>query len=130
MKAKCLKISDPQLVANIMDYASKFRLRSTSILEAAAEFILRNEANNLSPPQFTSILRVYGELDFEPTQGPKFWEVVENYLNHKFIQFPPKDFVHLLLTCVYLKKYPLNFVDKIFSPYFLDRLHTSEHDFT
>lgn len=116
-------------MANIMDYVSKFRLRSTNILEAAAEFVVRNSERNFSPPQFTSILKPFGELNFEPTQGPRFWEVVETYLNQKFIQFPPKDIVNLLLTCVYLTKYPLNFVDRIFSPYFLDRLHTSEHDF-
>lgn len=129
MKAKCLKIIDPQLVSTIMDYARKFRLRSSSILEAGAEFVIKHEASNLSPPQLTSILRPFGELDFQPPQGPKFWEAVEAQLNEKFIQFPPNDLVTLLLCCVCLMKYPLNFVDRTFSPYFLDRLHTSEPDF-
>jgi len=125
MKAKCLKITDPQLVSNIMDFSTKFRLRFPNILEAASAFLVKSNASNLSPPQFASILRPFGELDFQPTDGSKFWETVENYLNEKFIQFPPKDIVSLLLSFVYLMKYPINFVDKTFSPYFLDRLYTS-----
>ncbi|CAL8083400.1 unnamed protein product [Orchesella dallaii] len=130
MKAKCLKITDPQLVSNIMDFVRKFRLRFPSILEAASQFVVKSNASFLSPPQFASILRPFGELDFQPTDGPKLWEIVENYLSEKFIQFPPKDVISLLLSFVYLMKYPVNFVDKTFSPYFLDRLHTSEPNFT
>ena len=41
----------------------------------------------------------------------------------KFAEFPPKDIVRLLLSFVYIERYPLNFVRKLFNPYFLDRIH-------
>ena len=41
----------------------------------------------------------------------------------KFAEFPPKDIIKLLLSFVYIERYPLNFVRKLFNPYFLDRIH-------
>lgn len=128
MKARCLKISDPKVVAAILDYAKKFHIRSANILEAAAEFVVMHKAANMSPPQMTSVVTAFGYLDFEPPNGIRFWQIVESFLNEKFIQFTPKDIIEVLLSCVYLKKFPLNFVNLIFSPYFLDRVHGGELD--
>merc|ERR1719510_1445454 len=46
----------------------------------------------------------------------------------KFSEFPPKDMIQLMLTFVYIERYPLNFVRKIFNPHFLDRLHNASQD--
>ncbi len=43
---------------------------------------------------------------------------------HKFVEFPPKEIVDLLLSFVYIERYPLNFVRKIFNPFFMERLHS------
>lgn len=131
VKAKCLKISNPTLIATIMDYVRKFRIRSYNILDGVAEYlILHNSegASTLSPPQLSSILIPYGYLDYQPPHATKFWEIAERLLSDKFVQFPPKEIIESLLSCIYLQKYPLNFVSRVFSPYFLDRLHTSETD--
>jgi Xaa-Pro dipeptidase len=129
MKAKSLKISDPNLVAWIMEYVKRFRIRSSHILDGVAEYVVLHNGTNLSGPHLSSVLEPFGLLDYQPPNGLKFWQIFEKVLGDKFVQLPPKDVVELLLSCVYLKKYPLNFVDRVFSPYFLDRLHTSEKDF-
>ena len=129
MKAKSLKISDPSLIAWAMEYAKKFRLRSPHVLDGVAEYVVLHNGTNLSASQLSSILEPFGLLDYQPPKGFKFWEIFEHILQSKFIQIPPKDIIEILLSCVYLQKYPLNFVDRVFSPYFLDRLHTSETDF-
>ena len=73
-----------------------------------------------------SITRIFGELDFHPPNGFKYWDILEHELEHKFVEFPPKDIINLLLTFVYIERYPLNFVRKLFNPYFMDRLHNQQ----
>ena len=45
-------------------------------------------------------------------------------LERRFSEFPPKEAIALLLSFVYIERFPLNFVSKLFNPYFLDRLHS------
>ena len=127
MKARCLKINDPTLVTTIMNYVAKFRLRSCDILTGVSEYV--NTHDDLSPVHLTSILIPFGDMAFQPPFGIKFWQNVEKVISEKFVQFSPRDIIDTFLACVYLQKFPLNFVSQIFSPYFLDRLHNSESDF-
>jgi len=80
----------------------------------------------LSTPQLYSIVRIFGELDFHPPDGFKFWQLVEEVLEAKFAEFPPKEAISLLLSFIYIERYPLNFVRKVFNPFFLDRLHSQQ----
>ena len=49
--------------------------------------------------------------------------MVESVLEQRFSEFPPKEAIELLLSFVYIERYPLNFVRRLFNPHFLDRLH-------
>lgn len=51
---------------------------------------------------------------------------MEDVLERRFVEFPPKEIIELLLSFIYIERYPLNFVRKIFNPYFMDRLHTQQ----
>ena len=75
-----------------------------------------------------SALRIFGELDFHPPNGFKFWDIVEQLLDTKFVEFPPKEIIDLLISFTYIERYPLNFVRKIFNPYFMDRLHNQTEE--
>ena len=44
------------------------------------------------------LFRIFGELDFYPTTGFKFWKELENVLEQKFVQFRPKE-VEFLDCC-------------------------------
>ncbi len=72
--------------------------------------------------------RIFGELDFHPPNGFKFWELVESVLERRFSDFPPKVAIDLLLSFVYIERYPLNFVRRLFNPHFLDRLHAQQDE--
>ncbi len=71
-------------------------------------------------------IRVFGELDFHPPNGFKFWELVETVLERRFHELPPREAIDLLLSFVYIERYPLNFVRRLFNPHFLDRLHEQD----
>jgi len=125
VKARGCKIKEKDLVASICDYCLEFKVRSKILFEGIGEYFLEH-ATSLSTPQLHSVTRIYGELDLHPPNGFKYWELLEYVLEHKFVEFPPKDIINLLLSFIYIERYPLNFVQKIFNPYFMDRLHNQQ----
>lgn len=126
VKAKGVRVKNPVLLSNIMDYCSKFRIRSVHLLQGSAEYIVTH-GRQLSPVLLKSLFSPLGYLNYQPSNGLIFWQVLETAFEEKFVQYRPEDAIDMLLTCVYLKKYPLNFVKKVFNPYFLDRLHSSRN---
>ena len=125
IKARGCQIVEKNLVAAICDYCLEFRVRSKNILEGVGEYFIEH-AQSLSTPELHSITRIFGELDFHPPNGFKYWDILEHVLEHKFVEFPPKDIINLLLSFIYIERYPLNFVRKIFNPYFMDKLHNQK----
>ena len=123
MKVKGVTIKESDLVAAISDYCDHHRIRSKTILEACGEYFIAN-GHLLNTPQINSIAKVYGKLNYHPPNGFKFWEKLEALLEKKFAEFPPKDLVELLMTFVYIERYPLNLVWKIFNPCFYDRVES------
>jgi hypothetical protein len=122
IKVKGCQIQELDLVSIICNVCVHFRIRSAVILEGVSEYFLHNKAK-LSIPQIYSMASMFGELDFYPTTGFKFWRELEYVLEEKFTQFRPKQIIDLLVSFLYIEKYPLNFTNKLFNPYFLDRLH-------
>nr|XP_053652238.1 FAST kinase domain-containing protein 3, mitochondrial-like [Cherax quadricarinatus] len=123
MKAKKVNISDQSLLGVIMDYCVKMRIRSPDIMNNAGEYFIKN-SQKLTVQQINSLGRSYGLLNYEPPNASAFFLALEMQLYEKFVQFPPDIMIDLLLSCVYLKRYPLNFVKKIFNPYFFDKIHS------
>jgi Xaa-Pro dipeptidase len=123
IKVKGCQIQEFDLVSTICNACIHFRIRCPVILEGVSEYFLHNKAK-LSVPQIYSMASVFGELDFHPTSGFKFWKELEYVLEEKFVQFKPNEIIQLLISFLYIEKYPLNFTNKLFNPYFLDRIHS------
>lgn len=123
VKAKSSKVQNAAVLEAIMEYCCRFRLRSEPILKGCERYLIEH-GQNLSPVIFKGMFAPFGILYFQPSDSMKFWYALESILDEKFVQFRPEDAIDVLLTCVYLGKFPLNFVQKVFSPYFLDRLHS------
>lgn len=123
VKAKGLKIANSALLASILEYCKKFKFRSPLILNGCSAYLMQR-SKDLSPSQIASMFYPFGLLDFHPAGGDAFWTILESELQDRFVQLHPGDALDILLACVYLQKHPLNFVKKVFNPYFLDRLHS------
>lgn len=123
VKAKSSKVKNAAVLAAIMDYCGRFRLRSEPILKGCERYFIEH-GQNLSPVLIKAMFVPFGILNFQPSDSQKFWHVLESILYEKFVQFRHDDAIDVMLTCVYLGKFPLNFVQKIFNPYFIDRLHS------
>jgi len=122
MKKKGLQIKEADLISTICSFCTHFRIRSPHILNGVGQYLVDQHVR-LEPAQVCAISQTFGTLDFHPPNGFKFWEVMENYLEHKFVKFSPLDMINMLVSFVYIERYPLNFTNKVFNPYFLDRLH-------
>lgn len=120
-------IQEPDLVPTICEACCHFRIRSPTLLEGASQYFLHH-ADKLTVPQILSIAKSFGTLDFHPSEGFKFWETTESLLEAKFVQFRPFDVIQLLVSFLYIQKFPLNLTSRLFNPYFLDRLHSQQEE--
>lgn len=124
IKTRGVKIKDASLIVEIMNYCQSHQLRSMHILNGVSEYFILN-CQKIRPEHMKEILQPFGLLDYQPINSIKFWQVVEQYLDENFSKIPACDIIDIMLTCVYLERYPLNFVKRIFNSYFLDLLHAT-----
>ena len=47
---------------------------------------------------------------------------MESLIESKHHEFPPKDLISLLLSFVYIEKFPVNMMTKLINPNFYDRM--------
>lgn len=123
VKAKGIKIKAQTLIVDILQHCAQFRLRNAHILNGCSEYFILN-ADIVEPGYIKSLFCPYGILDYQPINSIRFWKTFEIYLDTNFNKLEPIDVIDIMLTCVYLEKYPLNFVKRIFNPYFLDQMHS------
>lgn len=120
-KARRTQISDHILVSVITDYCNKTSFRSPEVLDVCSEYFIKHHSS-LTVPDIWNICKTFGELNYTPTDSYTFFKVLESLLDRHFSAFPPDLFMDLLLSCVYLERYPLNFVKKVFHPFFIRRI--------
>lgn len=61
-------------------------------------------------------------LSFTPQCSSQMFKMLENILSSRFSQFQPHSLIEVLHACMHLERFPLNYMSKVFSPYFLQRL--------
>lgn len=124
VKAKGVKIRTQTLIVDMLQHCSKFRLRNVHILNGCSEYFVCN-ADILEPGYIRPFLAAFATLNYQPTLNSiQFWKIFEAYFEQHFVEIEPIDVVDVMLSCVYLEKYPINFVKHIFNPYFLDQMHS------
>ncbi|KAE9539914.1 hypothetical protein AGLY_005166 [Aphis glycines] len=131
IKAKHSTINSPLLMVEIMNYCSKFNIRSENIFEGCANYIIQN-GSNITPSQFRDLFWPFGQLNYKPKSALEFWTKVESIMNKEFNNFKTQETLDLLLSCVYLEKHPLNFVHSVFNTSFLHNLfeYGDKNDYT
>jgi hypothetical protein len=115
LSAKAAK-ADPNLVALIMEYCRSQRILSTSIFDSTANN-LSKKGDMYDVDHLYSILRPFGQLNYLPKSvGPMFLKI-EQYLEEQFDDFAPEKLLELLASFAYVERFPINFVQKVFTPY-------------
>lgn len=124
IKTKGIKIQNQSLIPTLLAHCTKFRIRNPHIMNGCSEYFIAH-AGDIKPDHLKSIFCPFGLLDYQPLNSIKFWQTFEDCLTANFDKISPRDVVDIMLSCLYLEKYPINFVQRIFNPYFLDVLHST-----
>ncbi|KAF4790144.1 FAST kinase domain-containing protein 3, mitochondrial [Turdus rufiventris] len=111
----------PQTVSKVMHYCCKKMILSKPIFDAVAEGFI-SSADRLSTDQIAAYIIPFGILNYLPPSAASLFRKLEAVLHTRLRHFQPHTLLNLLHSCVLIQRYPINFLSKIFSPYFLQKL--------
>ncbi|KAM8855972.1 LOW QUALITY PROTEIN: FAST kinase domain-containing protein 3, mitochondrial-like [Spinachia spinachia] len=111
----------PELIGTVMEYCLQMRCRSEPIFEAVAENFVAN-AETHTTLQIAQQIVSMGRLNYLPQCSGEMFKKLEGILSARFAQFQPRSLIEVLHACIHLERFPLNYMAKVFSPHFLQRL--------
>ncbi|XP_006902232.1 PREDICTED: FAST kinase domain-containing protein 3 [Elephantulus edwardii] len=124
VQAQGLTLS-PEAASHIASYCGQKLILSAPILDVVAESFVA-QPGPFSPEQLVRLVEPFGTLGYLPPNAPAFFAKLERSLSAHLRDFPPKALLRLLHACSLLGRHPINFMPKIFSPYFLQQLQGEE----
>ncbi|XP_026148252.1 FAST kinase domain-containing protein 3, mitochondrial [Mastacembelus armatus] len=117
----------PETITKVMQFFSRRNILSTTVFDAVAEsFVYR--ADDYSTNQVTRQIMAFGKLGYLPPNAGEVFRKVENILHTRFSQFRARTLLNLLHSCILVERFPVNFVCKVFSSYFLQQLQEQDTD--
>lgn len=125
MKLKGSKIDSHVLVVGILNYCLHFKIRNELILNVCSKYFVMHshEVPNIF---LKSIIYPFGYLNFDPKESHEFWTTVEGILDKDFGKFSTDDMCSILLSFIYVEKYPLKLVNRLFSSENLVKVNNPE----
>lgn len=119
---------DHCLCTAIIDYCLSFAVRNPNVLDATVNFFTKRAAANRIPiDSLSTFVLPLGLLQHCPAKESTFWKVLDMTLELNFFKMRPSDVLDVLLSCIYLGKFPFKFVNKLVDPTFL-RLFNDDND--
>ncbi|XP_010182314.1 PREDICTED: FAST kinase domain-containing protein 3 [Mesitornis unicolor] len=118
---KSISTMHPQTVSKVMQYCCRKTILSKPIFDAVAEGFI-SHADEFTTDQIAECIIPFGTLNYLPPSALSLFMKLETVLHTRFRHFQPHTLLKLLHSCVLIQRYPVNFLPKIFSPYFLQQL--------
>lgn len=115
------EMKDPNLVAAVMDYCKDLKVRNPRILAECGGYFIKH-GTKVSPSLLPAMLAPFGLLNVQPPDATEFWRVHDEALSAGFTDLKLNDVLDILLSCTYLERYPIGFLDRVFNSYLLNRL--------
>lgn len=113
--------SDPETVTKVIQFFSRRNILSPPVFDAVAEsFVYR--ADDYSTSQVARQIMAFGKLGYLPPNASAVFRKVETILHSRFSHFQPRTLLNLLHSCTLVERFPVNFVSRVFSNYFLQQL--------
>ncbi|KAJ8277640.1 hypothetical protein GJAV_G00077950 [Gymnothorax javanicus] len=111
----------PETITKVMQYFGRRNILSLPIFDAMAEsFVYR--ADSYSTTQIAQQIIPFGKLGYLPPNTGELFRKVEAILHSRFSQFEPRMLLDLLHSCTLVERFPVNFLSRVFSPFFLQQL--------
>ncbi|XP_070708959.1 FAST kinase domain-containing protein 3, mitochondrial [Pempheris klunzingeri] len=113
--------SHSETVTKVMQFFGRRNIVSPAVFDAVAEsFVYR--ADDYTTSQVARQIMTLGKLGYLPPNAADVFRKVEAILHSRFSQFQPRTLLNLLHSCTLVQRFPVNFVSKVFSSYFLQQL--------
>ncbi|XP_061579966.1 FAST kinase domain-containing protein 3, mitochondrial-like isoform X2 [Cololabis saira] len=112
---------ESELITIVMEYCLQVRCRSEPIFETVAENFVCS-AEKYTTLQIAKQVVTMGRLNYLPQCSGQMFKKLESILSARFSQFQPRRLLDMLHACIHLQRFPVNYINKIFSPYFLQKL--------
>lgn len=117
--------SHPETVTKVAQFFARRSILSPTVFDAVAEsFVYR--ADDYSTSQVTRQIMALGKLSYLPPNAGEVFRKVETILRTRFSHFQPRTLLNLLHSCTLVERFPVNFVSKVFSSYFLQQLQEQD----
>ncbi|XP_056155083.1 FAST kinase domain-containing protein 3, mitochondrial [Lampris incognitus] len=114
--------SHPETITKVIQYFGRRNILSLPVFDAVAEsFVYR--ADDYDTSQVARQIMPFGKLGYLPPNAGEMFGKVEAVLHTRFSNFQPRTLLNLLHSCILVERFPVNFVSKVFSTYFLQQLH-------
>uniref|UniRef100_A0A1A8HAA6 FAST kinase domains 3 n=1 Tax=Nothobranchius korthausae TaxID=1143690 RepID=A0A1A8HAA6_9TELE len=113
--------SHPETVTKVAQFFGHRNILSFTVFDAVAEsFVYR--ASDYSTSQVARQIMAFGKLGYPPPNASQLFKKVEAILHSSYSQFQPGTLLNLLHACTLVERFPVNFLSKVFSSYFLQQL--------
>lgn len=112
---------DPNLIASIMNYCKDLKIRNPYVLAECGKYFIKH-GMEISPTLLSSILTPFGLLNVQPPDPTEFWKTFDEVISARFADLKLNDVLDIFLSCIYLEKYPVKYLDRVFSSYLVNRL--------
>ena len=116
-----IDVMDKTVVAMAMDYCRRKRYLSTHIFDVVARDFEKNGQKYL-PHEVLYTLRVFGQLNYLPPNVNDFFSIIDTILSQNFNDYDSASMLEMLASFVYIERFPVNFVTRVFTPHFLARV--------
>ncbi|XP_056289919.1 FAST kinase domain-containing protein 3, mitochondrial [Pseudoliparis swirei] len=111
----------PETVTTVIQFFGRRSILSPPVFDAVAEsFVYR--ADDYSTGQVARQVAAFGKLGYLPPNAAEMFGKVETVLRARFSHFQPRTLLNLLHSCTLVERFPVNFVSRVFSRYFLQQL--------
>lgn len=120
--------SHPETVTKVAQFFGRRNILSPTVFDAVAEsFVYR--ADDYSTSQVARQIMALGKVGYLPPNAGAVFRKVELILHSRFSHFQPRTLLNLLHSCTLVERFPVNFVSKVFSNFFLQQLQGKQSSF-
>lgn len=113
--------SHPETVTKVSQFFGRRNILSQTVFDAIAEsFVYR--ADEYTTSQVARQIMALGKLGYLPPNAGEVFRKVESILHSRFSHFQPRTLLNLLHSCTLVGRFPVNFVSRVFSSFFLQQL--------
>lgn len=113
--------SHPETVSKVAQFFGHRNILSPAVFDAVAESFMYR-ADGYSTSQITTQIAAFGKLGYAPPNAGQLFRKVETILHTRFSQFQPRTLLDLLHACTLVRRFPVNFLYKVFGSYFLQQI--------